>query len=307
MQTAFLSHPLCRKHEMGGHHPESPMRLAAIEEALIEANLLDFLPHFTAPAATREQLLRVHTVEYLERLERLAPSEGRVALDADTAMNPFTLPAALHAAGAGVLAVDLVLAGRVRNAFCSVRPPGHHALPGRAMGFCIFNNVAVAAAHALAAHGLSRVAIADFDVHHGNGSEAMFHADPRVLLLSTFQHPFYPHCGADSGNEHIVNVPLAAGSGGEAFRAAVERHWLPALERFAPELLLISAGFDGHRDDEMAQLRLVESDYRWISEQLLAVAARHCSGRIVSLLEGGYEPHALGRSALAHLKVLSGL
>jgi acetoin utilization deacetylase AcuC-like enzyme len=230
-----------------------------------------------------------------------------VQLDPDTSMNPYSYPAALRAAGAAVLGVDLAMSGEVANAFCNIRPPGHHAERGRAMGFCIFNNVAVAAAHALAHHGLSRVAIADFDVHHGNGTEHIFCDDPRVMLCSTFQHPFYPYVGADSGNEHIVNVPLPAGTGGAEFREAVARHWLPALEAFRPELLLISAGFDAHRDDDMAMMRLVDADYAWVTGELMQVAARHAQGRIVSMLEGGYELNALGRSAAAHIKALASL
>jgi acetoin utilization deacetylase AcuC-like enzyme len=222
-------------------------------------------------------------------------------------MNPFTYPAALRAAGAVVMAVDLVMANKVENAFCNIRPPGHHAEKARAMGFCIFNNIAIGAAHALAAHGLSRVAIADFDVHHGNGTEHAFHDNPRVMLCSTFQHPFYPYDGADSGNDHIINVPLAAGVGSMEFREAVTNRWLPALEEFQPELLLISAGFDAHWEDDMAMLRLMDADYGWVTKQLKGIAERHCHKRIVSALEGGYELHALGRSAMSHIKELSGL
>jgi acetoin utilization deacetylase AcuC-like enzyme len=307
MQTAYISHPLCLKHDMGAHHPESPARIHAIEDQLIASGLLHYLQHHDAPAATREQLSRVHDEAYISSIESTVPLQGIVHLDADTALNPFSYQAALRAAGAVVLGVDLVMAGQVENAFCNVRPPGHHAERARAMGFCIFNNVAVGVAHALAQHGLQRVAIADFDVHHGNGTEAIFHDDPRVMLCSTFQHPFYPYYGADSGNDHIINVPLPAGTGGEAFRAAVTRHWLPALESFQPELLLISAGFDAHRDDDMAMLNLTEPDYEWVTEVLKSIAGKYAQGRIVSALEGGYELHALGRSALAHIKVLSGL
>ncbi len=292
---------------MGAHHPECPARIHAVEDQLIASGLIGYLQHHDAPEATREQLLRVHDAAYLDSIIAAAPQHGSVDLDGDTSLNPFTYPAALRAAGAGVLAVDLVMAGKVENAFCNIRPPGHHAERARAMGFCIFNNVAVAAAHALEAHGLSRVAIADFDVHHGNGTENIFHDDPRVMLCSTFQHPFYPYCGADSGNEHIINVPMTAGSGGEVFREAVTKQWLPALEEFKPELLLISAGFDAHREDDMSMIRLVEADYAWVTEQLKALAERHCHKRIVSVLEGGYELHALGRSAMAHVKMLSGL
>lgn len=307
MQTAYISHPLCLKHDMGAHHPESPARIHAIEDQLIAAGLMDYLQRHDAPAATREQLLRVHDEDYLVSIESSVPLQGIVQLDGDTALNPFSYQAALRAAGAVVLGVDLVMSGQAENVFCNVRPPGHHAERARAMGFCIFNNVAAGAAHALAHHGLQRVAIADFDVHHGNGTENIFHDEPRVMLCSTFQHPFYPYCGADSGNDHIINVPLAARSGGEEFRAAVMQYWLPALERFQPELLLISAGFDAHRDDDMAMLNLTEPDYAWVTEVLKRVAEKYSRGRIVSALEGGYELHALARSALAHIKVLSGL
>ena len=307
MQTAYITHPLCLKHDMGPHHPECPARIHAIEDQLIASGLFGYLQHHDAPEVTREQLLRVHDGAYIDSIEAAAPHQGSVELDGDTTMNPFTYPAALRAAGAAVLAVDLVMGQKVENAFCNVRPPGHHAEKALAGGFCIFNNIAIAAAHALAAHGLSRVAIADFDVHHGNGTEHVFHDDPRVMLCSTFQHPFYPFGGADSGNDHIINVPMKAGDGSLEFRAAVTDIWLPALERFKPELLLISAGFDAHRDDDMSMIRLVDGDYSWVTEQLKTVAYKHCQRRIVSMLEGGYELHALGRSAMGHIKVLSGL
>jgi acetoin utilization deacetylase AcuC-like enzyme len=307
MQTAYISHPLCLKHDMGAHHPESPARIHAIEDQLIASGLLDYLQRHDAPEASREQLLRVHTDAYIDFVEGNSPQEGLVQIDGDTAMNPFTYQAALRAAGAVVLGVDLVMAGKVENAFCNIRPPGHHAERARAMGFCIFNNIAVGAAHALEHYGLRRVAIADFDVHHGNGTENIFHDEPRVMLCSTFQHPFYPYCGADSGNDHIINVPLAAGCDGEAFRSAVTQRWLPALENFKPEFLLISAGFDAHRDDDMSLLGLAESDYAWVTGQLKQIAEKYASGRIVSALEGGYELSALGRSVLAHLKILSDL
>ncbi len=222
-------------------------------------------------------------------------------------MNPHTLTAALRAAGAAVLATDMVINGEVNSAFCNIRPPGHHAGRSRAMGFCLFNNVAVAAAHALEQHGLERVAIVDFDVHHGNGTEDIFRDDARVLMVSTFQHPFYPYSGIDGRSERMVNIPLAAYSTGREFRAAVEQHWMPALDAFKPQMLFISAGFDAHRDDDMAMLGLVEADYAWVTEKIKAVAGQYASGRIVSVLEGGYELHALGRSVMAHLKVLSGL
>lgn len=307
MQTAYISHPLCLKHDMGAHHPECPARIHAIEDQLIASGLMDYLQHHDAPEVTREQLLRVHDAAYLDLVAAIAPTQGVVHLDGDTAMNPFSYQAALRAAGATVLGVDLVMAGKVENAFCCTRPPGHHAERGRAMGFCLFNNVAVGAAHALTQYGLQRVAIADFDVHHGNGTENIFHDEPRVMLCSTFQHPFYPNCGADSGNEHIINVPLPAGTGGVEFRAAVSEQWLPALEAFQPEMIFVSAGFDAHRDDDMGMMRLSEPDYAWVTTELKRIAEQYAQRRIVSVLEGGYELHALGRSVAAHVKVLSGL
>jgi len=307
LQTAYLSHPLCLKHDMGAHHPECPARIHAIEDQLIASGLMNYLQHHEADEATREQLLRVHDAGYVDSIAASVPPQGIAQLDGDTAMNPYSYLAALRAAGAVVMAVDLVMAGKAENAFCNIRPPGHHAERAQAMGFCIFNNIAVGAAHALAQHGLQRVAILDFDVHHGNGTENIFHDDPRVMLCSTFQHPFYPYCGTDSGNGHIINVPLVAGSGSMEFRAAVTRHWLPALENFQPEMLFISAGFDAHRDDDMAMLNLSESDYAWVTTEAKLIAERFAQRRIVSALEGGYELHALGRSVAAHIKVLSGL
>jgi len=294
-------------HDMGADHPECPARIHAIEDQLIASGLFGYLQHHEAPEVTREQLLRVHDAAYVDAIKSAAPHQGSVELDGDTSMNPFTYPAALRAAGAVVMGVDLVMAGRVENAFCNIRPPGHHAEIAQAVGFCIFNNICIGAAHALAMHGLSRVAIADFDVHHGNGTEHIFLNDPRVMLCSTFQHPFYPYGGADTSNEHIINVPLAAGAGSLEFREAVTNHWMPALEKFKPELLLISAGFDAHWEDDMSMLRFLDADYGWVTEQLKHIAERHCHKRIVSTLEGGYELHALGRSAMAHIKVLSGL
>jgi acetoin utilization deacetylase AcuC-like enzyme len=222
-------------------------------------------------------------------------------------MNPHTLDAAYHAAGGAVMAVDLVMRGEAKNAFVACRPPGHHATRNRAMGFCFFNNVAVAAAHALEAHGLERVAIVDFDVHHGNGTEDIFRDEPHVMLCSTFQHPFYPYCGADTANGHIVNVPLPAGPTGNAYREAFSARILPRLEAFRPQMLFFSAGFDGHREDDMAQFGLLESDYVWITEQVMDVAARLAADRIVSVLEGGYDLSSLGRSVAAHIKTLAGL
>jgi acetoin utilization deacetylase AcuC-like enzyme len=307
LHTAYITHPDCLRHDMGAQHPEGPARLRAIEDQLIASGLLPFLQHHDAPLATFEQLARVHAPHYIEAVRSASPTEGLAYLDPDTAMNPFTLNAALRAAGAVVLATELVLERKVENAFCAIRPPGHHAESARAMGFCLFNNVAVGVAHAIEKYGLNRVAIADFDVHHGNGTEEIFRNDPRVMLCSTFQHPFYPHCGADSGSDHIINVPLPAGTDGAAFRQAVTERWLPALERFQPEMLFVSAGFDAHREDDMGMFKLSEPDYAWVTQQIKDVAERHAQGRIVSALEGGYELHALGRSVAAHIKVLSGL
>jgi acetoin utilization deacetylase AcuC-like enzyme len=303
---AFISHPDCYLHEMGPDHPERPERLAAIEDKLLTSRLDYLISRFDAPLATREQLCRVHDTAYVDELQRIAPADGHLQLDPDTAMNPFTLRAAHRAAGAAVLATDLVVGGKAEAAFCSVRPPGHHAERARSMGFCFFNNVAVGAAHALEQHGVERVAIVDFDVHHGNGTEDMFRDDPRVLMVSTFQHPFYPGSGVEGRSQRMVNVPLDAFAGSREFREAVTYAWLPALASFQPQLIFFSAGFDAHRDDGMALLRLVEADYAWVTEQIRSVALRFARGRIVSMLEGGYDLHVLGRCFAAHLGALAG-
>ena len=292
---------------MGAHHPERPARLTAIEDQLIASGIGQHLARYDAPLASDEQLARVHPVEYVRAIRDAAPQAGTVHLDPDTAMNPWSLHAALRAAGAAVLATDLVLENKVDSAFCAVRPPGHHACRARPMGFCIFNNVAVAARHALHAHGVQRLAIIDFDVHHGNGTEDIFEHDPQVLMASTFQHPFYPYSGTEDPAPNMVNVPLAAGAGSKEFRAAVTRHWLPALEQFRPELLIFSAGFDAHAEDDMAMLRLTDGDYGWVTGQMKALAERHAKGRMVSMLEGGYALSALGRSVVQHVRVLAGL
>jgi acetoin utilization deacetylase AcuC-like enzyme len=307
MTTAFITHAECLKHDMGAHHPERPARLTAIEDQLIASGVGQYLTRYEAPLATDEQLARVHPLDYVRAIRDAAPHSGTVHLDPDTAMNPWTLQAALRAAGAAVLAVDLVLEKKVSSAFCAVRPPGHHACRARPMGFCIFNNVAVAARHAQHAHGLERVAIIDFDVHHGNGTEEIFEGDEAVLMASTFQHPFYPYSGADNPASNMVNVPLPAGAGAKEFRQAVTSEWLPALHAFKPELVLFSAGFDAHTEDDMAMLRFSDADYAWVTEQLKAVADKHSDGRMVSMLEGGYALSALGRSAVQHIKVMAGL
>lgn len=301
MTIAFISHPDCEAHDVGGHHPESPARLRAINDHLLATGLDLVLRHYNAPKASREQLLRVHAAAYVEEVFRRAPQEGIVWLDPDTGMMPKSLPAALRAAGAAVLASELLMDGEAQQAFCSVRPPGHHAEHNRAMGFCLFNNLAVGVAHALEVLGLERIAIVDFDVHHGNGTEDIFRDDDRVLLCSSFRHPYYPFSGADSASEHMINVPLQAGTDGATFRRMVEEKWLPALHAFRPQMMFISAGFDAHALDEMGGLRLLEDDYQWVTAAMKKVMLEHGEGRMVSLLEGGYELGALARSVAAHL------
>jgi len=296
---------------MGAGHPECPQRLDAISDQLLASGLDMALEHRDAPKAELEQIQRAHTVGYVTRLvdllEQLKASGESRYLDPDTVASPGTLDAALRAAGAAVAATDDVLAGRARNAFCAVRPPGHHATRDEAMGFCFFNNVAVAARHALAAHRLERVAIVDFDVHHGNGTEDIVAGDERVLMVSFFQHPLYPYSGAVPMGTNMVNVPLAPYTRGPALRQAIEQMWRPALEGFRPQMLFVSAGFDAHREDDMGQLGLVEADYEWITRLIVEMAERHGDGRIVSCLEGGYNLSALGRSVVTHLRVLSGM
>ena len=306
MTTAIYTHPDCALHEMGAGHPESPMRLKSILAALEASGLSDRLSMREAPEARREHLERVHDAQHVDLIFEAAPQRGYAYLDPDTSMNPKSLSAALRAAGAVVSATDAVMAREATNAFCAVRPPGHHATPTKPMGFCLFNNVAIGAMHAIEEHGLERVAVLDFDVHHGNGTEDAFHEDPRVMLCSTFQHPYYPYCGADSSNEHIINVPLPAMTDGRGFREAVERFWIPALEDFSPQMVFVSAGFDAHRDDPLAYLKLGDEDYRWVTEKLVDVADRHSQGRVVSTLEGGYNTQALGRCVVEHVRVLAG-
>lgn len=304
--TALITHPDCARHEMGSHHPECPRRLSAIHDHLLAQGLDPYLVPYEAPLVTREALERVHDPAYLDELWASAPLTGLVHLDPDTAMNPDTLVAAQRAAGAGVLAVDLVLGGEVGNAFCLVRPPGHHAGRARAMGFCFFNNIAVAAAHALAHHGLERVTIVDWDVHHGNGTEEIFRDDPRVQMVSIFQHPFYPYSGTENPPPHMVNVPLPARSGSDEFRQVVTDLWLPAIRAHQPQLLLISAGFDSHLEDDMGSLALREGDYAWATHELVRLLREITGGAapIVSMLEGGYVMRSLARSAGAHIRAL---
>ena len=307
MPVAFISHPACRRHQMGDGHPEQPARLDAIEELLHVRQLHDFLVHHEAPRATFEQLARVHPRAHIERLSSISPSEGLVRVDPDTAMCPDTFEAALRAAGANVLATDLVIEGHVRRAFCNVRPPGHHAERGQAMGFCFFNNVAVGIRHALDVLGLQRVALVDFDVHHGNGSEDILAGDERVLMVSSFQARLYPYLGENPKGRNMCNVALPPYSDGTALRRAVTDHWVPALRSFAPELVFVSAGFDAHREDDMSQLGWSDADYAWVTKRVVEIADECAQGRVVSMLEGGYHLPALARCVELHLRALIGI
>src|SRR5262245_39807727 len=305
MTTALITHPACLRHEPPPGHPERPARLQSILGAL-EADTFRPLVRREAPEASLDAIARVHDRDYAEEALASIPTRGVAHFDADTSVSPGSRDAILRAAGAVVEGVDMGMKGAVKNVFCAVRPPGHHALPDRAMGFCVFNNVAVGAAHARAVHGLNRVAVVDFDVHHGNGTEAMFWSDPNSFYASTHQWPFYPGTGrpGETRPDHIVDMPLPAGAGSVEFRAAFNDALLPALTRFRPEIVFISAGFDAHQDDPLGQMRLTEADYSWATEQLCAIAARQCAGRVVSTLEGGYDLGALARSSAAHVQAL---
>lgn len=305
--TGLFTHRDCSAHEMGSWHPECPARLAAIQDHLIATGIAPLLAHHEAPAAAIETLARAHAMAYLDKLQASVPRQGYRILDPDTSMNPSSWQAALRAAGAVVDATDRVISGELANAFCAVRPPGHHALGDAAMGFCLINSVAVGVRHAVAAHGLERVAIIDFDVHHGNGTEQILEDDDNVLMASFFQHPFYPYTGTGQTAKNMVNVPLAAGTGGERVRQVVDEIWMPRLKQFAPQMIFISAGFDAHREDDLGQMALVEDDFAWITQRLMAQADVSAQGRIVSSLEGGYNLSALARSVGAHLKALARL
>ena len=309
MSTAIYSHPDCLKHDMGDWHPESPARLQAIDDQLILARIEGLIERRLAPPADLPAVLRNHSEGALALVRDNTPqAPGEVyPLDADTLLCHASYAAALRAAGAALAATDAVLAGELDNAFCAIRPPGHHARRTEPMGFCFFNNVAIAARHALEVHGLERIAIVDFDVHHGNGTAESFRDDPRVLMASFFQHPFYPFTAPEPITATNVNVPVPAGSGGDVVRQVVQEYWLPALHVHRPQMIFISAGFDAHRDDDMGGMALVEADYAWITRAIMAVAREHANGRIVSCLEGGYDLSALARSVVAHLKVLSEL
>lgn len=306
MVTAIYTHPVCEQHEMGAGHPECPERLGAITAALESAGLSARLDQRQAPQADHETISLAHPAAYVRQVYEASPAEGREPLDGDTSMNPYSLEAARRAAGAAVAAVDAVMGGEVRNAFCQTRPPGHHAEKEQAMGFCLFGNVAIAAKHALEHHGLERVAIVDFDVHHGNGTEDLVKGDQRILFCSSFMHPHYPGYFGKNVPGMRINSPLEGGADGAVFRAMIEEHWLPALREQQPQLVFISAGFDAHRDDPLGGLALTEDDFYWATQQFMQVAAESAEGRVVSVLEGGYNLDALGRSAVAHVQALLG-
>ncbi|MCP5036133.1 MAG: histone deacetylase family protein [Rhodobacteraceae bacterium] len=301
---AMISHPDCLKHDTGAMHPDTAERLHAINNQLIMSGLDFVIRHYDAPKATREQLALCHDGEYIDRVFASSPKDGFTNMDGDTVMSPGSLDAALRAVGAGVMGVDLVMEGKAGPVFGAIRPPGHHAEHDKAMGFCLFDNIAIAAAYALEKYKLERVAIVDFDVHHGNGTEDIFKNDERVLFCSSFQHPFYPFTGHASDTKNLVDVPLPAGADSSAFRSAITEHWFPALNNFQPQFLFISAGFDAHIYDDMSSLQLTEADYGWITTELHSIAKRHAEGRVVSLLEGGYDPGSLARSVVSHLKAL---
>ena len=314
MTTGFYTHRDCHLHEMGDGHPECPERLEAINDRLIASGLNDFLTHLEAPLASPNDIELAHSRMHVASLQGLtarlneeiaAGGSAHLQIDPDTAINAHTYQGALRAAGAAIAATDAVMSGELQNAFCSVRPPGHHACHDKAMGFCFFNNVAIAAKYALDRHGLKRVAVVDFDVHHGNGTEDILTSDTRTLMVGIFQDPLYPFSGKDSKATNMLNLPVPAYTRGMAVREMFADVLLPRLDAFKPEMIFISAGFDAHREDELGQLGLVEQDYVWMTEQIMQIAKRHAKGRIVSCLEGGYALGALGRSVEAHIRVLA--
>ena len=315
-KTGYFTHADCWKHEMGPGHPESPGRLDAIEKQLELSGVRDLLDRREAPLAAIGDIELAHDRMLVAAIrglsdqladDVLAGGPSHAQIDPDTALNVHTWTAALRAAGAAIAATDAVLAGEMTTAFCAVRPPGHHAEHAKAMGFCFFNNIAIAAKHALERHGLKRVAIVDFDVHHGNGTEDIVRGDKRMLMVSFFQHPLFPFSGADTAEPNMVNLPVPANTRGMDIREMIDMMWLPRLDAFKPEMIFISAGFDAHRDDDLGQLSLNEQDFAWITDRIKQVADRHAKGRIVSALEGGYSFGALGRSVEAHVRVLAGL
>lgn len=305
MTIAIISHPDCLLHDMGDLHPERPDRVKVIQNAIRNYPFRDEVKYYQAPLAEKNQLISVHDERYVNEIFTIAPKEGLIAIDADTWMNEYTLTAALRAAGSVIYAVDLVMHDEVQVAFCNVRPPGHHAEYDRAMGFCFFNNVALGVMHAILQYKLQRILIIDFDVHHGNGTQNIFQHDERVMYCSSFEFPFYPGYDAQLDNEHIIGVPLEPETTGKIFRQKVKAAWFDKIEAFKPELIFISAGFDGHVKDLMANLRLEKEDFVWITKQIAAFAREHCQGKIVSVLEGGYNLHALAECVPAHINAMT--
>lgn len=306
MTVGVISHHHCLTHEMGDYHPEAPERMGAIQDQLIRSGLDYVVRQFNAKPIDKELLMLAHDKEYIDYIFDNAPTDGIFKVDDDTIMNPNTLDSALLSAGAAKDAVDLVMSNELSAAFCATRPPGHHAERDRGMGFCFFNNVAVAAAYAKEKYNLKRVAIVDFDVHHGNGTENIVQDKKGFLFCSTYQYPFYPFEINESNTPPIINTPLAATTKSAEFRQAILDTWVPALNKFKPQIIFVSAGFDAHVEDEMSQISLVDEDYRWVTDQLKDIADKHGQGRIVSVLEGGYSLSALGRSAVAHINGLIG-
>jgi acetoin utilization deacetylase AcuC-like enzyme len=304
MPLTLFSHARCALHNPDPEHPERPARLHAINDQLVRSGLEFVIKQVDARPAEASDLYRAHSKLYVDELFAKAPTEGHIWLDPDTPMTPKSLAAALLAAGSGLQAVDEVMQADNQQAFCAIRPPGHHATHDQAMGFCLFNNIAVAASYALDKYQLQRIAIIDFDVHHGNGTEDIFSHDDRVLFCSSFQQALYPNTGDESSTDRILNLPLPAGCKGMQWRRAVSECWFDALDAFAPQLIFISAGFDGHAEDDMSQFLLKEDDYGWLTAELKQLANRHCQGRMVSMLEGGYDLSSLGRSVVAHLKAM---
>lgn len=300
---AFITHPDCILHDLGDQHPERPARLREINQHINHSDVAKQLTHYTAETVTNQQLLRAHDQTYLQQIYQQSPQNpGKVKfIDADTGMMINTLNAAEKAAGAGIKAVDLLLTGKHQRAFCAVRPPGHHAERHQAMGFCLFNNIVIAAKHAIHHYGIERLAIIDFDVHHGNGTEQIIGGDPKILLCSSFESPLYPYSGENSLFDNVCNIPLTADTNSQDFRQLISHTWFPRIHQFAPQLIMISAGFDGHHEDEIAHLNLHEQDYHWLTLELKQLANTHAQGRIISMLEGGYALSALARSVEAHL------
>jgi len=303
MSVAIVSHPQCMEHSMGAGHPECPARLNAISEQLIDSGLGHVCPLYQSKKVTKEQLVAAHQPHYIESLYANAPSQGVFVIDADTQMMPQTLAAAQYAAGSGVMAVDLLMQGAHRSVFCPVRPPGHHASKGQAMGFCFFNNIAISALHAINHYDLKRVLIVDFDVHHGNGTQDIVQGNDKIMLCSSFQHPFYPYSGDENNADNIHNIALPSATDGQAYRLAVAQ-WFQLIDAYAPQIIFISAGFDGHISDSISSHALHDADYHWLTRKLVQLADKHAQGKVVSMLEGGYAISTLGGSVVAHLKGL---